>query len=139
MDRAWKPIRLPSGTATCSPSLHFETNSRWKLISGWLLTMAVITCLVATLFILIAGGSRVFVERFSSNSEKMVDTYFVLSTRTVAIGSSAWPGRATSMPLAAFVILRGFRDLSASKYAPVTWRGTFSRWKLPSGQVKSSI
>ncbi len=35
----------------------------WNLISGWLLTMAVITCLVATLFILISGGSRVFVER----------------------------------------------------------------------------
>jgi uncharacterized protein len=35
----------------------------WNLISGWLLTMAVITCLVAVLFILISGGSRVFVER----------------------------------------------------------------------------
>ncbi len=35
----------------------------WNLISGWLLTMAVITCLVATLFILVTGGSRVFVER----------------------------------------------------------------------------
>ena len=35
----------------------------WNLISGWLLTMAVITCLIATLFILISGGSRVFLER----------------------------------------------------------------------------
>jgi len=35
----------------------------WNLISGWLLSMAVITCLAAALFILISGGSRVFVER----------------------------------------------------------------------------
>ena len=31
----------------------------WQLISGWLLTLAVITCAVAAFFILVTGGSRV--------------------------------------------------------------------------------
>ena len=35
----------------------------WNLIAGWLLTLAVITCLFAGLFILITGGSRAFGER----------------------------------------------------------------------------
>jgi len=35
----------------------------WDLIAGWLLTLAVITCLLAGLFILITSGSRAFGER----------------------------------------------------------------------------
>ena len=35
----------------------------WNLIAGWLLTIAVICCLMAILFILAAGGSRAFRER----------------------------------------------------------------------------
>ena len=35
----------------------------WNLIAGWLLTIAVITCLLAALFFLLSGGSRVFGER----------------------------------------------------------------------------
>jgi uncharacterized membrane protein (UPF0182 family) len=35
----------------------------WNLIAGWLLTIAVIVCLIATFFILVAGGSRAFNER----------------------------------------------------------------------------
>jgi uncharacterized membrane protein (UPF0182 family) len=35
----------------------------WNLIAGWLLTMAVITCLLAAFFFLISGGSRMLVER----------------------------------------------------------------------------
>ncbi len=35
----------------------------WNLIAGWLLTLAVITCLLAGLFILITSGSRAFGER----------------------------------------------------------------------------
>jgi len=31
----------------------------WQLIAGWLLTLAVITCLLAVFFILITGGTRV--------------------------------------------------------------------------------
>ena len=37
-----------------------------QLIAGWLLTLAVLTCILAVLFILITGGSRALGERFSS-------------------------------------------------------------------------
>jgi uncharacterized membrane protein (UPF0182 family) len=37
----------------------------WQLITGWLLTLAVITCLLAIFFILITGGSRVLAGRLS--------------------------------------------------------------------------
>jgi uncharacterized membrane protein (UPF0182 family) len=35
----------------------------WNLIAGWLLAIAVITCLVAALFVLVSGGTRTFGER----------------------------------------------------------------------------
>ena len=37
----------------------------WQLILGWLLTLAVITCLLAGFFILITGGSRMLAGRLS--------------------------------------------------------------------------
>ena len=37
----------------------------WQLLAGWLLTLAVITCLLAVFFILITGGSRVLTGRLS--------------------------------------------------------------------------
>src|SRR3984893_16403866 len=37
----------------------------WQLIAGWLLTLAVITCLLAVFFIFITGGSRVLARRSS--------------------------------------------------------------------------
>ena len=37
----------------------------WQLITGWLLTLAVITCVLAAFFILITGGSRVLAGRLS--------------------------------------------------------------------------
>ena len=37
----------------------------WQLILGWLLTLAVITCLLAIFFILITGGTRVLAGRLS--------------------------------------------------------------------------
>ncbi len=37
----------------------------WQLILGWLLTLAVIICALAVLFILIAGGARVLAGRLS--------------------------------------------------------------------------
>jgi uncharacterized protein len=40
----------------------------WQLIAGWLLTLAVIACLLAVLFLLIAGSSRALAGRFSSRS-----------------------------------------------------------------------
>ena len=38
----------------------------WQLFAGWLLTLAVITCVLALLFILITGGTRAFAARRSS-------------------------------------------------------------------------
>src|SRR5438128_2856017 len=38
----------------------------WQLLAGWLLTLAVITCVLALLFILITGGTRAFAARRSS-------------------------------------------------------------------------
>src|SRR3989475_3465845 len=35
----------------------------WQLISGWLLTLAVITCALAVFFIIITGGTRAFAGR----------------------------------------------------------------------------
>ena len=37
----------------------------WQLILGWLLTLAVVTCLLAVFFILISGGARVLAGRLS--------------------------------------------------------------------------
>jgi uncharacterized protein len=37
----------------------------WQLIAGWLLTLAVIACLLAAFFILISGGTRVLAGRLS--------------------------------------------------------------------------
>jgi hypothetical protein len=37
----------------------------WQLLAGWLLTLAVITCLLAGFFILITGGTRVLAGRLS--------------------------------------------------------------------------
>src|SRR5271165_2624458 len=37
----------------------------WQLIAGWLLTLAVIICILAVFFILITGGSRVLAGRLS--------------------------------------------------------------------------
>jgi uncharacterized membrane protein (UPF0182 family) len=37
----------------------------WQLVAGWLLTLAVITCILAVFFILITGGSRVLAGRLS--------------------------------------------------------------------------
>src|SRR5208337_1030470 len=37
----------------------------WQLIIGWLLTLAVITCIFAAFFILITGGTRVLAGRLS--------------------------------------------------------------------------
>ena len=49
----------------------------WDLIAGWLLTLAIILCLVSGLFFLISGGSRAFGERRAS--------YIALPWRGVSI------------------------------------------------------
>jgi len=47
-------------------NFFFFTLPAWQLISGWLLTLAVITCAVAAFFILVTGGSRVLARRSSA-------------------------------------------------------------------------
>ena len=37
----------------------------WQLLAGWLLTLSVITCVLAAFFILITGGARAFTGRLS--------------------------------------------------------------------------
>ena len=48
-------------------SLNFFlfTLPAWELISGWLLTLAIITCVLAVVFILITGGASAFAGRRS--------------------------------------------------------------------------
>ena len=46
-------------------SFFLFTLPAWQLISGWLLTLAVITCVIAIFFILITGGAGVFAGRRS--------------------------------------------------------------------------
>ncbi len=48
-------------------SLNFFlfTLPAWQLITGWLLTLAVITCILAAFFIVISGGGRVLSGRLS--------------------------------------------------------------------------
>ena len=46
-------------------ALHFYLFSlpAWKLITGWLLMLAVLACIVALFFILISGSTQIFAER----------------------------------------------------------------------------
>jgi uncharacterized membrane protein (UPF0182 family) len=46
-------------------NFYLFTLPAWQLIVGWLLTLAVLTCILAVLFILITGGSRALAGRFS--------------------------------------------------------------------------
>jgi hypothetical protein len=45
-------------------TFYLFTLPAWQLIVGWLLTLAVLTCVLAVLFILITGGSRALGGRF---------------------------------------------------------------------------
>jgi len=58
----WYAIRVTGGVVDpiFGKALNFFlfTLPAWQLITGWLLTLACITCMVAFLFILITGGTR---------------------------------------------------------------------------------
>jgi uncharacterized membrane protein (UPF0182 family) len=41
-------------------NFYLFTLPAWQLISGWAMTMAILLCIAATLFLLISGGSRAF-------------------------------------------------------------------------------
>jgi len=47
-------------------NFYLFTLPAWQLLAGWLLTLSVISCVVATLFFVVTSGSRVLVGRNSS-------------------------------------------------------------------------
>jgi uncharacterized membrane protein (UPF0182 family) len=49
-----------------SLNFYLFTLPAWQLIAGWLLTLAILTCVLAVLFLLITGGSRALSGRISS-------------------------------------------------------------------------
>jgi len=67
----WYAPPSSSGVAVFDPIFGKPLNfflfalPAWQLITGWLLTLAVITCLLAAFFILITGGGRVLAGRLS--------------------------------------------------------------------------
>jgi uncharacterized membrane protein (UPF0182 family) len=73
MTARWTTLALywyaPRGTTTLDPvfgqplSFYLFTLPAWQLIAGWLLTMAVIACATAVLFVVVTGGARVLIER----------------------------------------------------------------------------
>jgi len=74
MMSAWQTFALywyapPSSGGFVDPifgrALHFYlfTLPAWQLITGWLLTLAVLACIVAFLFILITGSAQIFAGR----------------------------------------------------------------------------
>ncbi len=48
-----------------SLNFYLFTLPAWQLIAGWLLTLAILTCVLAVLFLLITGGSRALSGRIS--------------------------------------------------------------------------
>jgi len=60
----WYAPRTPGGAVDpiFGKALHFYLFSlpAWQLITGWLLTLAVLACAIAFFFILITGGAQIF-------------------------------------------------------------------------------
>jgi uncharacterized protein len=69
----WTTLALfwhaPRGTTTLDPifgrplTFYLFTLPAWQLIAGWLLMLAVVACLIATLFVVVTGGARVLTGR----------------------------------------------------------------------------
>ncbi|MBV8292055.1 MAG: UPF0182 family protein, partial [Mycobacterium sp.] len=69
----WRTLALfwhaPSDSSMPDPifgrplSFYLFTLPAWQLISGWLLTLALIACLIAILFVVLTGGVRALAER----------------------------------------------------------------------------
>jgi uncharacterized protein len=79
MMERWMTLALfwdaPRNAALLDPifgqSLDFYlfTLPAWQLISGWLLTLSVIACLIAAVFVVITGGARILTESRSSAAQ----------------------------------------------------------------------
>jgi uncharacterized protein len=66
----WYAPRTSNGAdAIFGKPLHFYlfTLPAWQLLTSWLLTLAVIACIIAFFFILITGSTRIFAGRGSSS------------------------------------------------------------------------
>src|ERR1039458_4603387 len=67
----WYAPRTTSSVSVFDPifgkplNFFLFTLPAWQLIAGWLLTLAVITCILAVVFILITGGGRVITGHLS--------------------------------------------------------------------------
>jgi hypothetical protein len=48
-------------------NFYLFTLPAWQIILGWLLTIAILTCIVAVVFMLMTGGSRAFESRFRAS------------------------------------------------------------------------
>jgi uncharacterized membrane protein (UPF0182 family) len=68
MQSQWPALALfwyaPSSAGNADPifgrplTFYLFTLPAWQLIAGWLLTLAILVCIAAALFLLVAGGSR---------------------------------------------------------------------------------
>ena len=67
----WYAPRATGGGSVFDPifgkplNFFLFTLPAWQLIAGWLLTLAVITCILAVVFILVTGGGRVITGRLN--------------------------------------------------------------------------
>ncbi len=79
MESQWPTLALywyaPHSATTVSDPIfglplgfYLFTLPAWQLIAGWLLTLAVIVCVLAVLFLLVAGGGRALDKRFVAAS-----------------------------------------------------------------------
>ncbi len=79
MESAWPTLALywyapHTATTVTDPifgrplGFYLFTLPAWQLIAGWLLTLAVIVCVLAVLFLLVAGGGRALDRRFAAAS-----------------------------------------------------------------------
>ncbi len=79
MESAWPTLALywyaPHAATTVTDPIfgrplafYLFTLPAWQLIAGWLLTLAVIVCVLAVLFLLVAGGGRALDGRFAAAS-----------------------------------------------------------------------
>ena len=74
----------------------------WHLIDSWLLTLAIATCAVALLFLIITSGSR------------------SLETRRFSFASSPWRGLSLSLSPSCFFVIVGQLSTSAASKAPAS-------------------
>jgi len=78
MEAQWPTLALyryaPRTTSVADPifgrplGFYLFTLPAWEMIAGWLLTLAVIVCVLAVLFLIAAGGGRALGGRFGSGA-----------------------------------------------------------------------